>query len=255
MALVIPPPTAIPNTLNPTTAAVERDAEKREITPAVTPDSASASTNDSTAEKDLIHYSSKKKPKKNDPDRKKKSPRDPSLFTDNEESTTVVIDHIVDEDDRNHTAFQRSILSIDMEQPPETMIAELLLLRQAILAKATLDIDDRGQLGEINYTIKTALADLLRLKQLDEVKVLAAQLPSATGVLKGDNIHSHVVSLDDLFASTVDDAAILSNGSAHISDHDSVAVSAKSKLAGAVVGYFYGENIEPHPPSQIDHKE
>lgn len=254
MALVIPPPTAIPNALNPTTAAVERDAEKREITPAVTPESASASTNDSTAEKDLLNYN----PKKNDSDRKRKSPRDPSPFTDNEDSAAVVIDNVVGEDDRSNTGFERSTLPIDMAQPPETIIAELLLLRQAILAKATLDIDDRGQLAEINYTIKTALADLLRLKQLDEVKELAAQLPSATGVLKGENMHSHVVSLDDLFASSFDDAILShssSNSSSNSSGNESVAVSAKSKLAGAVVGYFYGENIEPHSPSQIDHKE
>lgn len=251
MALVIPPPTAIPNALNPTTAAVERDAEKREITPAVTPDSASASTNDSTAEKDLLNYN----PKKNDPEHKRKQPRDPSSFTDNEDRAAVVLEHAVGEDDRSNTGFERSTLPIDMAQPPETIIAELLLLRQAILAKAMLDIDDRGQLGEINYTIKTALADLLRLKKLDDVKELAAQLPSVTGVLKGENIHSHVVSLDDLFASSIDDAAILGNGSGNNLGNDSVAVSAKSKLAGAVVGYFYGENIEPHPPSQIDHKE
>ena len=247
MALVIPPPTAIPNALNPTTAAVERDAEKREITPAVTPESATASTNDSTAEKDLLNYN----PKKSDPDRKRKSTRDPSLLTDNDDNESIVIEHVGNEDDSSNTGFERCRLPIDMAQPPETIIAELLLLRQAILAKTTLDIDDRRQLAEINYTIKTALADLLRLKQLDEVKELAAKLPSATGVLKGEHMHSHVVALDDLFASSFDDVAILGNGSGN----ESIAVSAKSKLAGAVVGYFYGENIEPHPPSQIDHKE
>ncbi|QUM78987.1 hypothetical protein HWV01_00915 [Moritella sp. 5] len=240
MALVIPPPTGIPNALNPTTAAVERDAEKREITPAITPDGASASTSDSTTDKDLINYNSKK----NDPDSKKKQARDPSvLMLDDDE--VLVLDHVSHEGETRVDDFSSIVLSIDMTNPPETIIAEVLLLRQAILAKPTLKVGDRQQLAEINHIIKTALADLLRLKELDEVKVLAAQLPGETGVLKGENVHSHVVALDDLFASSFDDDM----------DVTTESVSAKSKLAGAVVGYFYGENIEPQPPSQIDQQE
>lgn len=241
MALVIPPPTGIPNALNPTTAAVERDAEKREITPAITPDSASASTADSTEEKDLLNYN----PKKNDSDRKHKHDRPPALDTATEDDPSIVIEHTVDENETIDDGFERVTLPIDMTDPPEIMIAEALLLRQAILAKSTLNIDDRRKLAEINHIIKTALADLLRLKQLDEVKVLASQLPGAKGVLKGQSTHSNVVSLDDLFAYSFGDKA----------DSGSASVSAKSKLAGAVVGYFYGENIEPNPPPQIDHKE
>ena len=241
MVLVIPPPTGIPNALNPTTAAVERDADKREITPAITPDSASASTSDSTEEKDLLSYN----PKKNDPDRKKKSAQDPSLLTSDDDETAVVIEHLVDDVGTINNGFGPVTLPIDMADPPETIIVAVLLLRQAILAKPTLDIEDRRQLAEINHIIKNALADLLRLKQLDEIKELAAQLPGVTGVLKGNNVHSHVVALDDLFSASFDDGVGVAKGS----------VSAKSKLAGAVVGYFYGENIEPQPPSQIDHQE
>ncbi|PKH05164.1 hypothetical protein [Moritella sp. Urea-trap-13] len=241
MALVIPPPTGIPNALNPTTAAVERDAEKREITPAITPDNASAATSDSTADKDLINYN----PKKQDPHQKKKPSHEPSSSIDADDG--VILDHVIPEGEAQTPA--ESVVSvmgsIDMSGPPETIIAEVLLLRQAILAKSTLIVNDRQQLAEINHIIKTALADLLRLKLLDEVKVLASQLPGAKGVLKGQSTHSNVVSLDDLFAYSFDDQA----------DSAGASVSAKSKLAGAVVGYFYGENIEPHPPSQIDHKE
>lgn len=236
MALVIPPPTGMPNALNPTTAAVERDAEKREITPAITPDNASASTADSTAEKDLVNYKSKK----GDPERKKKQSSDPSAQVSTDDD---VIEYVPSEN-RTILDEQGSVtLSIDMTAPPETIITEVLLLRQAILAKPALDISDRQQLAEINYIIKTALADLLRLKQLDEVKVLASQLPQSSGVLKGEAKHSNVVALDDLFSYSFDD------------DLSVNPVSAKSKLAGAVVGYFYGENIEPQPPSQIDHQE
>ena len=241
MALVIPPPTTIPNALNPTTAAVERDAEKREITPAITPDSASASTSDSTAEKDLINYN----PKKNDPNHKKKSTSAPTQLTADDDDIAVVITEHAGDSDTIEGGSERVTLPVDMTVPPEIIIAEVLLLRQAILAKPTLDIDDRRQLAEINHIIKTALADLLRLKQLDEVKVLASQLPGATGVLKAEDVHSNVVALDDLFAYSFDDEA----------DTVTATVSAKSKLAGAVVGYFYGENIEPQPPAQIDHKE
>jgi len=240
MVLVIPPPTGIPNALNPTTAAVERDAEKREITPAITPDGASASTNDSTTEKDLINYN----PKKNDPDSKKKQAGDPSALT-LDDDEVIVLDHVSQEGGTRVDDFSSIVLSTDMTNPPETIIAEVLLLRQAILAKPALKVGDRQQLAEINHIIKTALADLLRLKELDEVKVLAAQLPGETGVLKGENVHSHVVALDDLFASSFDDDM----------DVTTESVSAKSKLAGAVVGYFYGENIEPQPPSQIDQQE
>jgi len=240
MALVIPPPTGIPNALNPTTAAVERDAEKREITPAITPDGASASTSDSTTDKDLINHN----PKKNDPDSKKKQARDPSvLMVDDDE--VIVLDYVSHEGETRVDDFSSIVLSINMTNPPETIIAEVLLLRQAILAKPTLKVGDRQQLAEINHIIKTALADLLRLKQLDEVKALAAQQPGETGVLKGENVHSQVVALDDLFASSFDDDM----------DVTTESVSAKSKLAGAVVGYFYGENIEPQPPSQIDQQE
>ncbi|QUM83188.1 MULTISPECIES: hypothetical protein [unclassified Moritella] len=240
MVLVIPPPTGIPNALNPTTAAVERDAEKREITPAITPDGASASTNDSTTDKDLINYN----PKKNDPDSKKKQAGDPSALT-LDDDEVIVLGHVSQEGETRVDDFSSIVLSIDMTNPPETIIAEVLLLRQAILAKPTLKVGDRQQLAEINHIIKTALADLLRLKELDEVKVLAAQLPGETGVLKGENVHSHVVALDDLFASSFDDDM----------DVTTESVSAKSKLAGAVVGYFYGENIEPKAPSQIDQQE
>ncbi|MDX2320318.1 MAG: hypothetical protein QNK26_06930 [Moritella sp.] len=241
MALVIPPPTAIPNALNPTTAAVERDAEKREITPAITPDNASASTSDSTAEKNLINYN----PKKNDSNRKKKPARDRSLLTADDADITTVVEHVSDDVETINDGFDRVILAVDMADPPEIIIAEVLLLRHAILAKSALDTDDRRQLAEINHIIKTALADLLRLKQLDEVKALASRLPGVTGVLKGENTHSNVVALDDLFTYSFDDEG----------DDVTAAVSAKSKLAGAVVGYFYGENIEPQLPSQIDHKE
>lgn len=240
MALVIPPPTGIPNALNPTTAAVERDAEKREITPAVTPDSASASTADSTEEKDLLNYN----PQKQDPDRKRKHHREASGIS-VEDDPAVVIEHTSEDAGINQAGFDRVRLPIDMTDPPEIIIAEALLLRQSILAKTTLDLDDRRRLAEINHTIKTALADLLRLKQLDEIKALAAQLPGESGVLKGTKIHSDVVALDDLFACSVDDDTPIATDP----------VSAKSKLAGAVVGYFYGENIEPQPPSQIDHQE
>jgi len=242
MALVIPPPTGIPNALNPTTAAVERDAEKREITPAVTPDSASASTSDSTAEKDLLNYN----PKKNDPDRKKKNHQAPANLTaSDDDADAVVLEYAASDVDTTDAGFSPFTLPINMADPPETIIAEALLLRQSILAKKKLSIDDRRQLAEINHTIKMALADLLRLKELDEVKALATQLPSAAGVLKGAPAHSHVVSLDDLFACSFDDDLTMATDP----------VSAKSKLAGAVVGYFYGENIEPQPPSQIDHQE
>ncbi len=237
MVLVIPPPTGIPNALNPTTAAVERDAEKREITPAITPDSASASTSDSTTDKDLINYN----PKKNDPDGKKKQTHDPSPLDDD----GVVFEHVTREAEKPVDDFASIALLIDMTAPPETIIAEVLLLRQAILAKPALKVGDRQQLAGINHIIKTALADLLRLKQLAEVKALASQLPQSGGVLKGEVTHANVVALDDLFAASFNDDVDGAAGS----------VSAKSKLAGAVVGYFYGENIEPQPPSQIDHQE
>lgn len=241
MVLVIPPPTGIPNALNPTTAAVERDAEKREITPAITPDSASASTGDSTEEKDLLSYD----PKKNDPDRKNKPAQDLSLLTSDDDETAVENEDLVDGVGTINNGFEGVTLSIDMTGPPERIIVAVLLLRQAILAKPALKVGDRQQLAEINHIIKTALADLLRLKKLDEVKALASTLPRATGVLKGKDVHSHVVALDDLFAVSFDDDVGVAKGS----------VSAKSKLAGAVVGSFYGENIEPQPPSQIDHQE
>jgi hypothetical protein len=238
MALVIPPPTAIPNALNPTTAAVERDAEKREITPAVTPESPSASTADSTAEKDFINFKSKK----DDHGRKKKPSKDPAAQKPLADDS-VVLEHASIESASIVDKQITTILSVDMTEPPETIIAEVLLIRQAILAKSNLSVDDRQRLAEINFIIKTALADLLRLKQLDEVKVLASQLPHSSAVLKGQAEHSDVVALADLFAcSFADDAEVNT-------------VSAKSKLAGAVVGYFYGENIEPQPPSQIDHQE
>jgi len=238
MVLVIPPPTGIPNALNPTTAAVERDAEKREITPAITPDSASASTSDSTTDKDLINYN----PKKHDPDGKKKQSHDPLPLDDDD---GIVLEHVAREAEKPVDDFASIELSIDMTAPPETIIAEVLLLRQVILAKPALKVGDRQQLAEINHIIKTALADLLRLKQLDEVKALASQLPQSGGVLKGEVTHSNVVALDDLFAASFNDEMDVATES----------VSAKSKLAGAVVGYFYGENIEPQPPSQIDHQE
>jgi len=238
MALVIPPPTAIPNALNPTTAAVERDAEKREITPAVTPDSASASTADSTAEKDFVNYQTKK-----DAHGRKKKPAKDHATQNTLEDDSVVLEHASTESGPIADKQTTMIFSVDMNQPPEIIIAEVLLIRQAILAKSKLSMDDRQRLAEINFIIKTALADLLRLKQLDEVKVLASQLPHASGVLKGEAVHSDVVALDDLFACSFAD------------DIETNTVSAKSKLAGAVVGYFYGENIEPQPPSQIDHQE
>jgi len=241
MVLVIPPPTGIPNALNPTTAAVERDAEKREITPAITPDSASASTGGSTEEKDLLSYN----PKKNDPKHKKNPAQDPSLLSSNDDDTAVTSEYVVSDVEAINNGFEAVTLPIDMADPPETIIAEVLLLRQVILAKPVLDVEERRQLAEINHIIKNALADLLRLKQLDEIKELAAQLPDVTGVLKGDVVHANVVALDDLFAASVNDDVDVAKGS----------VSAKSRLAGAVVGYFYGENIEPQPPSQIDHQE
>ena len=235
MVLVIPTPTGIPNALNPTTAAVERDAEKREITPAVTPDNASASTADSTEEKDLFNYTSKKDDSE---DKKNQSSASPASADDTDvtENTTEYVDVIVEEHDE-------VALAVDMTRPPEMIIAEILLIRQAILGKSTITVNDRQQLAEINYIIKTALADLLRLKELDEVKELASRLPHSTGVLKGTDVHSDVVALDDLFAYSFDEVTTASS------------VSAKSKLAGAVVGNFYGENIEPQPPSHIDHQE
>jgi len=238
MALVIPPPTAIPNALNPTTAAVERDAEKREITPAVTPDSASASTADSTAEKDFVNYQTKK-----DAHGRKKKPAKDHATQIPLEDDSVVLEHAPTESGPIADKQTTMIFSVDMNQPPEIIIAEVLLIRQAILAKSKLNMDDRQRLAEINHIIKTALADLLRLKQLDEVKTLASQLPHASGVLKGEGEHSDVIALDDLFACSFAD------------DIETNTVSAKAKLAGAVVGYFYGENIEPQPPSQIDHQE
>lgn len=241
MALVIAPPIAIPNALNPTTAAVVRDAEKREITPAITPDNASAATRDSTADKDVVHYN----PKKQDPEQKKKPNDDPSSPIDVDNANAVVFDHVNREGVTSAEDVGRVMLSIDMADPPEIIIAEVLLLRQAILARSTFAVHDRQQLAEINHIIKIALADLLRLKQVDEVKVLASQLPRVKGVLKGRGTDSHVIALDDLFAYSVTDNL----------NSASVRVSAKSKLAGAVIGYFYGENIEPQLPSQIDHQE
>jgi len=230
MALVIAPPIAIANALNPTTAAVVRDAEKREITPAITPDNASPATRDSTADKDVIHYN----PKKQHPEQKKKPSDEPPSPIEVDNADAADLEHV-----------SRVMLSIDMTDPPETIIAEVLLLRQVILARSTLTVHDRQQLAEINHIIKIALADLLRLKQLDEVKVLASQLPRAKGVLKGLVTDFHVIALDDLFAYSVADNR----------DSASTGVSAKSKLAGAVIGYFYGENIKPQPPSLIDHQE
>jgi len=235
MVLVIPTPTGIPNALNPTTAAVERDAEKREITPAVTPDNASSSAEDSTADKDLFNFTSKK----HGSDSKKKQTND-SL---SENDDTEVIEHVVAESAGIFDEQTEVTLSVDMTEPPEIIIAEVLLIRQAILAKSMLSTHDRQQLAEINHIIKTALADLLRLKQLDEVKALASKLPHSNTILKGESAHSNVVALDDLFAYSFED------------DVNTNTVSAKSKLAGAVVGYFYGENIEPQRPSQIDHQE
>lgn len=238
MALVVPPPTAIPNALNPTTAAVERDAEKREITPAVTPDSASASTADSTAEKDFVNYGANKHGSAGN---KKHNSAPKQQASEDEESEVLAGVGKATETAINE--LDNLQLSVDMTEPAEVIIANILLLRQAILAKKNISANDRQQLAEINYIIKTALADLLRLKQLDEIKLLAAQQPRTTEILRGEIAHVDVVALSELFTASAEHA-----------DSESI-ISAKSKLAGAVVGYFYGENIEPQQPAQIDHQE
>lgn len=238
MALVIPPPTTIPNALNPTTAAVERDAEKREITPAITPDNASASTADSTAEKDFVNYAGNKH---NSGGNKKHSSNPEPQAGDDDENGVLAGEGKIAETSVNE--LDNLILTVDMTEPAEVIIANILLLRQAILAKKNLSANDRQQLAEINYIIKTALADLLRLKQLDEIKLLAAQQPRSTEILSGEVAHVDVIALSELFTASAEHA-----------DSEST-ISAKSKLAGAVVGYFYGENIEPQPPAQIDHQE
>lgn len=242
MALVVPPPATIPNALNPTTAAVQRDAEKREITPAINPDSASASADNATADKDKIDYKSArdKTAKKKNKKKAETKNKSPNTETDNENSlgdATAISDDASEQPD---VEFRFAV-----DATPEAIIAQVLALKQRLLEKTTLTDDDRRQLSEINLVTRNALADLARLKRLDEVKAVAAEQPLANTVLKGDAVTgvSRPVALDDLFACSFTE------------DTELAKVSAKSKLAGAVVGQFYEDNIEPQISPKIDHQE
>jgi hypothetical protein len=241
MALVVPPPAAIPNALNPTTAAVQRDAEKREITPAINPDSASASADNATADKDKVDYKSAKD-KTAKKDKKKTTTKNKSNNT-AKDSENSIDDVTAISDGVNEQANVE--FSFAVGATPEAIIAQVLALKQRLLEKTTLTDADRWQLSEINRVTRKALTDLVRLKRLDEVKAVAAELPLVNTVLKGDVVTgvSLPVALDDLFAFSFAEDSELGK------------VSAKSKLAGAVVGQFYEDNIEPQIPPKIDHQE
>ncbi|MFT5879182.1 MAG: hypothetical protein ACI86X_000272 [Moritella sp.] len=242
MALVVPPPASIPNALNPTTAAVQRDAEKREITPAINPDSASASADNATADKDKIDYKSARDKTAKKKDKKKAEPKNKSNNT-AKDSENLIDDVTVISDEVNEQADVE--FSFAVGATPEAIIAQVLALKQHLLEKTSLTDADRWQLSEINRVTRKALTDLARLKRLDEVKAVAAELPLVNTVLKGDVVIgvSLPVALDDLFAFSFAD------------DSELAKVSAKSKLAGAVVGQFYEDNIEPQIPPKIDHQE
>jgi len=242
MALVVPPPTTIPNALNPTTAAVQRDAEKREITPAINPDSASASADNATADKDKVDYKSVRDKTAKKKNKKKAGTKNQSdnTVTDNYNSVNDVSAILDEISEQPNAAF-----SFAVDASPEAIIAQVLALKQRLLEKTTLTDADRWQLSEVNRVTRKALADLARLKQLDEVKAVAAEQPLANAVLKGDTVTgvSRPVALDDLFACSFSDDAELAK------------VSAKSKLAGAVIGQFYEDNIEPQITPKIDRQE
>lgn len=234
MALVIPPPTAIPNALNPTTAAVERDAEKREITPPVTAENASAATSDSTTNNHEINYRGGKGGDNLSAEHIDEDSNEDEAASG--QSNLVSIEESADEQDEE--------LVIPDELTPEIRITLLIEKKQRILAKSKITAHDRSQIAEINHAIRIALLALLRLKELDEVKSLAAQQGMPQGIIKqADNVAAKAVNLDDLFAFTHEDELGIT------------AITARTKLARSVIGQFYEDNIEPQLQAQIDREE
>lgn len=237
MALVIPPPTAIPNALNPTTAAVERDAEKREITPPVTADDGAASTADSTSDQHAINH---KQPK--DKNKKQHASAEERHATEIDDDDKIKI--LSDDIPVLHQA-QPDVETIDLSNidQPEVFIIRLIAKKQQILAKEVISDLERAQLSEINHAIKQTLSSLYRMKELDEVKRIASERNAPERVIKESSSAVSVpISLDDLFAFTSDD------------ESNEQAISAKVKLARAIVGQFYEDNIEPQLTPKIDSK-
>jgi len=234
MALVIPPPTAIPNSLNPTTAAVERDAEKREITPAVTAENASAATSDSTSNNHEINYRGGK--------HRGEHQVNPDTEDVDDDSVSSGVTELFQDEKDTEEPYEELIISDELT--PEIRITLLIAKKQQILAKSNITAHDRSQLAEINYAIRVALLALLRLKELDEIRSFATQKSMPQDIIKqADNLNAKAVSLDDLFAFTHEDELGITG------------ISATTKLARAVIGQFYEDNIEPQLQAQIDRKE
>ena len=239
MALVVPPPTTIPNALNPTTAAVERDTQQREITPAVTAQQASASTADSTSQQPLDYPL--KSPSQHGKGSSQQGYQGEAVTTDDNPSAEAVDSAVLTA--KEQTLAEDALqLAVDPHAPPEVIIHQALRLKQQILARSNLDAPDRWLLSEANDLIRHALVDLTRRKQIYEVKQAAPAGDSVSAVIKAgsQSVNVSTVALTDLFA-------VNSNP-----DSDQSDVSPTVKLAGAVVGQFYEDNIEPALPQQID---
>ncbi len=263
MALVVPPPTALPNALQPTTEAVQRDANKREITPAINPDGSAASVNDSAVDKKYPKQG-KKNSKKSLLKQKNNHRQGQQSSTENdpEESIEHSSDNHLDSSRFHH--FQQSLprLLPNPDTAPEDIVNQMAALRQSLLARVTLTDEERWQLAEINQLTRVALNELARQKCLAEVKMVAAEKPLDRAVIKDEDRATEVmtVGLEELFVSaepvsdkgTKLDKEVLSN---EVQDKVSAARFAKSKLVGAVVGQFYEDSAEPEIEARIDHQE
>lgn len=244
MALVVPPPTNIPNALSPTTEAVERDAEDREITPPVTAENATAATSDATTNNHEVNYRKDKSKKHKDKQLAEDEHKHPFI----EPEVVVDIEHDEDEFIHIEEHVTSYIPPVSLEVPvglsPEALIIQLIEKKQHILAQSDIDSDERGRLAEINHTIRLSLLELFHLKELDEVKTIAANLPKHSQIIKDtETDNSLPIALSDLFTFTAEDELGVTP------------ISAKTKLAGAVIGQFYEDNIEPQLNAKIDRNE
>lgn len=263
MALVVPPPTALPNALQPTTEAVQRDANKREITPAINPDGSAASVNDSTVDK---KYPKKGRKSTKKPPHKQQDNQSSSQQNNTEKRTEKSIDQRPDNplDSSQFRHFQQSLTSLlpDPDTAPEDIVNQMTALRQSLLARTPLTDEERWQLAEINHISRVALNELARQKCLAEVKMTSAAQPFDRAVIKDEDRPADLmkVELEELFFSSIP-VSDKGEGSdkASVSDKDpnkvSAALFAKSKLAGAVVGQFYEDSTEPEIEARIDHQE
>lgn len=267
MALVVPPPTALPNALQPTTEAVQRDANKREITPAINPDGSAASVNDSAVDK---KYPKRGKNNSKKPRHKQQDNQGRSQQRGAQSSAEKGIEESIDDRSDNQLNgfqcrhFQQSLTSLlpEPDTAPEDIMNHMTALRQSLLARAPLTDEERWQLAEINHIIRTALNELARQKCLAEVKMAAAEQPFDRAVIKEEDRPKELmtVGLEELFSAAVpvsEKGLMPDQGSlsAEVSDKVSAARFAKSKLAGAVVGQFYEDSTEPEIEARIDHQE